>query len=136
MTTIKNAFNNFSGIGDYALTRHNKEISIDKFKELSLVKQSDVATRNKEKAVSGFESMLLKEVFKGMWSSIDKSSIFGGDDNASQIYQDMFIQAAADESARGRGMGLKSYLQREMDRSEQLKNQNKVAVKQTESDDI
>jgi Rod binding domain-containing protein len=83
------------------------------------------ARAQKEKALTGFESMLTKEVFKSMWSSVDKSNVFGEDSNEAQIYRDMMIQAVSDESAKGKGIGVKAYLQIEMDRSEQAKNQKK-----------
>lgn len=69
-----------------------------------------------DKALSGFEGMLLNEMFKAMWSSVESSGLFGGKSNEAQIYQSMLIQGVADESAKGKGIGIKQELEKELAR--------------------
>ena len=80
------------------------------------------------KAISGFEAMLVQEVFKSMWAGVEKSTLFGEDSNESQIYQDMMVQAVSDETAKGKGVGVKAYLQKELERLDQAKNHNQREV--------
>lgn len=70
------------------------------------------------KALVGFESMLLNEMFKTMWKSIEKTDFLGGDSNEQDIYRDMFNQAVADEASKGRGIGIKENLEKFIQREE------------------
>lgn len=70
------------------------------------------------KALVGFESMLLNEMFKTMWKSIEKTDFLGGDSNEQDIYRDMFNQAVADEASKGRGIGIKESLEKFIKREE------------------
>ncbi len=68
-----------------------------------------------DKAASGFEALLLHNMLKEMWESVDSGgALLGEDSNASQIYRDMFHQTIADKIAEGKGMGVKEFLKREL----------------------
>ena len=67
-----------------------------------------------EKAAGGFEALILQEMFKSMWSTVETTGLMGEDSNAAQIYTDMFHQAVADSVSKGRGMGLKQFVKHEL----------------------
>lgn len=67
-----------------------------------------------DKAATGFEALLLHNMLKEMWESVDKGGLLGESSNASQIYRDMFHQTIADKIAEGKGMGVKEFLKREL----------------------
>lgn len=71
-----------------------------------------------EKAASGFEALLLHEMIKSMWSTVEESSLLGESSNEGQIYRDMLNQAIADSIADGKGIGVKDFLQKELSRIE------------------
>lgn len=86
--------------------------SLAKVKTLS---QRDVKSKKDvEKAASGFEALLLHEMLKSMWATVEPGSLLGEDSNASQIYRDMFNQAIADNTAKGRGIGIKKVVEAEI----------------------
>ncbi len=89
-------------------------------KERALKKAEMLAARalkgekDVEKATAGFESLLLNEMLKAMWESVETTGLLGEDSNEAQIYRDMLNQAIADNSAKGRGIGIKKYLKSEL----------------------
>ena len=79
------------------------------------VKKGISSEKELDKAASGFEALLLHNMLKEMWESVDSGgSLFGEDSNASQIYRDMFNQTIADKISEGKGMGVKEFLKREL----------------------
>jgi flagellar protein FlgJ len=66
------------------------------------------------KATSGFEALLLQQMLKSMWETVDTSGLLGEESNQSQIYRDMFNQAVADTIAEGQGIGVKQFLKTEL----------------------
>lgn len=79
--------------------------SLEKVKGLAA--QDVKSDKAKEKAVSGFEALLLHEMFKSMWDTVDTTGFLGDDSNQAQIYRDMLNQSIADSVAKGRGIGVK-----------------------------
>lgn len=67
-----------------------------------------------DKAAGGFESMLLNELFKSLWSTVDQSGLLGENSYEGGMYRDMYNQALADEVAKGKGIGLKTYLKAQL----------------------
>jgi len=67
-----------------------------------------------DKAASGFEALLLHQMLKEMYSSIEGSGVFGENSNEAGIYKDMFVQAIADTVSSGRGIGVKDFLRKEL----------------------
>ena len=80
----------------------------------ALEKQALKSEKEVDKAAGGFEALILQEMFKSMWSTVETSGLMGEDSNASQIYTDMFHQAVADSVSKGRGMGLKQFVKHEL----------------------
>ncbi len=67
-----------------------------------------------DKAAGGFEALLLQQMLKAMWETVETTGLTGENSNASQIYRDMFHQAIADKIAEGRGMGVKDFVKKEL----------------------
>ncbi len=70
-----------------------------------------------DKAAEGFEALLLHQMIKSMWSTVEKNGLMGEDSHQSQIYQDMLNQAIADSIAEGKGIGVKDFLKKELSKS-------------------
>ena len=71
-----------------------------------------------EKAASGFESLLVHQMLKGMWQTVDTTGLLGEESNQSEIFRDMFHQAIADSVSEGRGIGIKQFVKGELNRAE------------------
>lgn len=70
------------------------------------------------KAASGFEALLLHEMLKAMWSTVQTTGLLGENSNEAQIYRDMFGQAVADTIAEGQGVGVKQFMKKELLKAE------------------
>jgi Rod binding domain-containing protein len=91
-----------------------QENGVDKAKTVASKELS--SKEEVEKAASGFEALLLHEMMQEMWSTAGTSSLLGEENNQSQIYMDMFHQALADDISEGRGIGVKEFLSKELNR--------------------
>ena len=87
----------------------------------SLQKAQDLAKRQFaddkkfKDAVNGFEAMLIQEMFKSLWSTVETKGWLGEDEtNEAKIYRDMLNQALADSIAQGKGVGVKDVLVKEL----------------------
>jgi len=96
-------------------------ISFPSIPDLSVEKAKTLTNSDKQneaqlkKAMSGFEALLINEMLKSMWETVDtSSSLFGEDSNQAQIFQSMFNQAIADTIAEGEGIGVKKVLAKEL----------------------
>ena len=67
-----------------------------------------------DKAAKGFEALLLQQMLKSMWETVEQSNFLGGDSNQAGIYRDMLNQAISDSVSEGRGIGVKQYLRKEL----------------------
>lgn len=83
-------------------------------KAKALSKQSFKSEAEVDKAAGGFEALLLHQMFKAMWATVDTTGLLGENGNQAQIYQDMFQQSIADSVAEGRGIGVKQFLKKEL----------------------
>lgn len=77
-------------------------------------KQDVKSEKQADKAASGFEALLLQQMFKSMWSTVNKTDLMGENSNQAEIFQDMFQQAVADTTAKGRGIGVKKMVRAEI----------------------
>lgn len=68
-----------------------------------------------EKAVSGFEQMMLNMMMKEMNKTVHKTGLFHGG-NAEEIYTDFFTSTVAEEAAQQSPLGLKNVLIRQLDK--------------------
>lgn len=69
-----------------------------------------------DKAASGFESLLVHKMLQEMWST-SSDGIMGENSNQSQIFRDMFNQAVAEEISKGEGIGVKSFVTKELSKN-------------------
>ena len=83
----------------------------------NLSKQRHDSPASVEKAASGFEALLLQEMMKSMWETVEFSGMFGEDSNQAGIYRDMFNQALSDSVAAGEGIGVKKFLKPELQKA-------------------
>lgn len=92
--------------------------------EKNLKKQKLERPQDVEKAASGFEALLLHNMLQEMWKTTGMGEgIMGENSNESQIFRDMFHQSIADEISEGDGIGVKTFLKK------QLSNYGKPASK-------
>jgi len=86
--------------------------------ELEKVKNKPDQTLKSEKevdkAAGGFEALLLHQMLESMWSTVDFAGMFNETSNESQVYRDMMMQAVADTTAEGQGIGVKKFLRAEL----------------------
>ena len=66
------------------------------------------------KAAGEFEALLLHQMMKEMWKTVEFNGFMGGDSNEAQIYRDMMSQAISESAAEGRGIGVKEFLSKEL----------------------
>lgn len=83
----------------------------------SLASKENSSDAEVDKAASGFEALLLHQMIKSMWSTVERNGLMGEDSHQSQIYQDMLNQAIADSIAEGKGIGVKDFLKKELSKS-------------------
>lgn len=62
------------------------------------------------KAAEDFEALLLQQMFKSMWSGTEETS------NEESLYRDMLNQAIAADMAKGKGLGLKEMVVKELEK--------------------
>ena len=74
-----------------------------------------------DKAASGFEALLLHEMLKSMWQTVEVKGWLGEDSNEAQIYRDMMNQAIADTASSGKGIGIKEIVAKEMEKTQATK---------------
>ena len=98
-----------------ALTQSS--VATDKAK--ALAGQEIKSEKELDKAASGFEALLLHEMLKSMWATIDTTGLLGEESNQSQIYRDMLNQAMSDSISEGRGIGVKDFVKREISSQQQ-----------------
>lgn len=67
-----------------------------------------------DKATKGFEALLLHEMMKSMWATVNTEGLLGEDSNQGQIFRGMFHQAVSDEISKGKGIGIQQFLETEL----------------------
>ena len=67
-----------------------------------------------DKAAKGFEALLLQDMLKSMWETVEVKGWLGEDSNEAKIYRDMMNQAIADSIAEGKGIGIKDVVKKEL----------------------
>jgi len=92
------------------IARGNAELE----KAKNLQKQGFKSEKDVDKAAGGFEALLLHQMMESMWSTVDFAGMFNETSNESQIYRDMLTQAMADKTSEGAGIGVKSFLRKEL----------------------
>jgi Rod binding domain-containing protein len=80
----------------------------------SLSNKDVASSKELEKAAAGFEALMLHEMLKSMWNTVETTGLLGEDSNEAQIYRDMFNQAIADKIAEERSIGVKDFIRKEI----------------------
>ncbi len=71
-----------------------------------------------EKAAAGFEALLLHQMLKSMWETVETTGLMGENSNEAQIYRDMLNQAISDSISEGPGIGVKKMLLQQLNKVE------------------
>ena len=77
----------------------------------------EVAQRNEDikKASVQLEAILLKMMYNEMWKTVPKNELFSdGNDNAMEIYRDMYNEELTKAAAEGGGIGLADFIYRQL----------------------
>ena len=77
----------------------------------------EVAQRNADikKASVQLEAILLKMMYNEMWKTVPKNELFSdGNDNAMEIYRDMYNEELTKAAAEGGGIGLADFIYRQL----------------------
>ena len=77
----------------------------------------EVAKRNDDikKASVQLEAIMLKLLYNEMWKTVPKNTLFSdGNDNAMEIYRDMYNEELTKAAAEGGGIGLADFIYRQL----------------------
>ena len=77
----------------------------------------EVAKRNKDikDASVQLEAIMLKLMYNEMWKTVPKNTLFSdGNDNAMEIYRDMYNEEITKAAAEGGGIGLGDFIYRQL----------------------
>ena len=90
----------------------------DKLNQTSKVKtmtSEEIAKRDKEikDASVQLEAIMLKLMYNEMWKTVPKDKLFG-DDNAMEIYRDMYNEGLTKVAAEGGGIGLADFIYKQL----------------------
>lgn len=84
-----------------------------------IMTKDEVAQRNQEirEASVQLEAIMLKLMYNEMWKTVPKNELFSssnGDDNAMEIYRDMYNEELTKQMAEGGGIGLADFIYRQL----------------------
>ena len=84
-------------------------------RQATIMTDADIAQRNKDikEASVQLEALLLKMMYSEMWKTVPKNTLFG-DDNAMEIYRDMYNDELTKKVAEAGGIGLADYIYRQL----------------------
>ena len=105
-------------ITDEASFQSQLQAATDKLNQTSSVETmtaEEVAKRNKEikEASVQLEAIMLKMMFTEMWKTVPKDELFK-DDNAMEIYRDMYNEELTRVAAEGGGIGLADFIYKQL----------------------
>ena len=83
--------------------------------QIKTMTAEEIAQRNKDirEASVQLEGLLLKMMYNEMWKTVPKNELFG-DDNAMEIYRDMYNDEITKKAAEGGGIGLADFIYRQL----------------------
>lgn len=85
--------------------------------KIKTMTDEEISQRNKEirEASVQLEGIMLKLMYNEMWKTVPKSEFFSkGNDNAMEIYRDMYNEELTKKAAEGGGIGLADYIYRQL----------------------
>ena len=105
-------------ITDEASFQSQLQAATDKLNQTADVKTmsaEEVAKRDKEikEASVQLEAIMLKMMFTEMWKTVPKDELFK-DDNAMEIYRDMYNEELTRVAAEGGGIGLADFIYKQL----------------------
>ena len=88
-------------------------------KKSYIMTDEEVAQRNKDikEASVQLEALFLKMMYNEMWKTVPKDTLFG-DDNAMDIYRDMYNEELTKKAAEGGGIGLADFIYEHLTRNQ------------------
>ncbi len=88
---------------------------LDKSSSVKTMTEDEVAKRDKEikDASVQLEAIMLKLMYNEMWKTVPKNKLFG-DDNAMDIYRDMYNEELTKVAAEGGGIGLADFIYKQL----------------------
>ena len=98
-----------------ALEEATKKVDRATKKDIKVMTQEELDQRNKDirEASVELEAILLKMMYGEMYKTVPKDELFG-DDNAMEIYQDMYQQALTEDMAKSGGIGLADFIYKQL----------------------
>ena len=114
ISDIINEESNFKSALDDATNKINNATK----KEIKTMTKEEIAQRDKDirEASTDLEAILLKMMYTEMYKTVPKDELFG-DDNAMEIYQDMYHEELTKEMAKAGGIGLADYIYSQLTKS-------------------
>ena len=84
---------------------------LDKSAKSGVMTDEQIAQRNKDikDAAVQMEALMLKMLYNDMWKTVPKDKLFG-DDNAMDIYRDMYHEELTKQMAMDGGIGLADFI--------------------------
>ena len=101
-----------------ALDEATNKINNAKSRDIKVMTAEEIAQRDKDirEASTDLEAILLKMMYTEMYKTVPKDELFG-DDNAMEIYQDMYHEELTKEIAKAGGIGLADYIYSQLTKS-------------------
>ena len=98
-----------------ALDEATGKINNAKNKDIKVMTAEEIAQRDKDlkEASTELEAILLKMMYGEMYKTVPKDELFG-DDNAMEIYQDMYHGELTKEMAQSGGIGLAKFIYKQL----------------------
>lgn len=105
-------------VDDEASFQAQLKAATDKLDQTDKVKTmtaEEVEKRNQEikEASVQLEAIMLKLMYNEMWKTVPKNKLFG-DDNAMEIYRDMYNEELTKIAAEGGGIGLADFIYKQL----------------------
>ena len=91
---------------------------LNKAAKSGIMTPEQIAQRNKDikDASVQLEAIILKMMYNEMWKTVPKDELFG-DDNAMEIWRDMYNEELTKNMAMNGGIGLQDYIYQQLTRS-------------------
>ena len=88
---------------------------LNKTQKTGVLTDEQIAQRNKDirDASIQMEALLLKMLYNDMWKTVPKDELFG-DDNAMDIYRDMYHEELTKQMAMNGGIGLADFIYQQL----------------------
>ena len=90
---------------------------LENTKSIKVMTKEEIDKRNSEirEASTELEAILLKMMYGEMYKTVPKDELFG-DDNAMEIYQDMYNEEMTKQAAKDGGIGLADFIYEQLTR--------------------